>query len=136
MKSAHVHKLDWEVLDLKIQNWLDAVKIAMKTLFNGERILCDHVFASSDSIRESCYTEITKEGASILFGFPENVAKNNLTEFETLLNKQPSKTAIHKSDATPNTPLSIKHHRIFLLSSFPRSNPNFSIHLRKCNHLQ
>ncbi|KAI3809413.1 hypothetical protein L1987_25385 [Smallanthus sonchifolius] len=148
MKSAHVHKSDWEVLDLKIQNWLDAVKIAVKTLFNGERILCDHVFASSDSIRESSYTEITKEGASILFGFPENVAKNSkksperifrmldmytaiadrwpeivsifsfqstssvvnqalnsliklgesvrldLTEFETLLNKQPSKTAV------------------------------------------
>ncbi|KAD5961761.1 hypothetical protein E3N88_13234 [Mikania micrantha] len=77
IKSTHVHKMDWEVLDIKIQNWLNAVKIAVKTLFNGERILCDHVFSSSDSIRESCYTEITKEGASILFGFPENVAKNS-----------------------------------------------------------
>lgn len=77
LKSSHVHKMDWEVLDLKIKNWLAAVKIAVKTLFNGERILCDQVFASSDSIREACYTEITKEGASILFGFPENVAKNS-----------------------------------------------------------
>lgn len=48
----------------------------MKILFNGERILCDHVFASSDSIRESCFTDITTEGAMILFLFPENVAKN------------------------------------------------------------
>ncbi|KAL2474788.1 exocyst subunit exo70 family protein H4 [Abeliophyllum distichum] len=48
-----------------------------KTLFNGERILSDHVFASSDSIRESCFTVITKEGAMILFRFPENVAKNS-----------------------------------------------------------
>ncbi|GFZ11064.1 exocyst subunit exo70 family protein H4 [Actinidia rufa] len=29
----------------------------------------------SESIRESCFTEITREGAQILFGFPEIVAK-------------------------------------------------------------
>ncbi|KAI3705377.1 hypothetical protein L1987_75614 [Smallanthus sonchifolius] len=94
MKSAHVHKLDWEVLDLKIQNWLEAVKIAVKTLFNGERILSDHVFASSDSIRESCYTEITKEGASILFGFPENVAKSSKKSPERIFRMLDMYTAI------------------------------------------
>ncbi|GJW34796.1 exocyst complex component EXO70A1-like protein [Tanacetum coccineum] len=77
MKPTRVNKMDHEVLELKIKDWLDAVKIAVKTLFYGERILCDQVFASSDSIRESCYSEITKEGASILFSFPENVAKNS-----------------------------------------------------------
>ncbi|KAM7531810.1 hypothetical protein LguiB_035220 [Lonicera macranthoides] len=75
--STHIHKMDWEVLDLRIKNWLNCVKIAMKTLFNGERILCDHVFASSDSIREACFTDISKEGASFLFGFPEIVAKSS-----------------------------------------------------------
>ncbi|XVF08026.1 hypothetical protein REPUB_Repub06bG0189800 [Reevesia pubescens] len=75
ISSSQVNKMDWDVLDLKIQNWLEAVKISMKTLFNGERILCDHVFASSDSIRESCFAEISKEGATLLFGFPELVAK-------------------------------------------------------------
>ncbi|WCJ41168.1 exocyst subunit exo70 family protein H7 [Euphorbia peplus] len=72
---ARVQKMDWEVLEKKIKNWLYAVKVAVKTLFHGERILCDHVFASSDSMRESCFTEITKEGALNLFGFPESVAK-------------------------------------------------------------
>ncbi|KAK9078602.1 hypothetical protein SSX86_002659 [Deinandra increscens subsp. villosa] len=94
MKPSHVHKLDWEVLDLKIQNWLEAVKIAVKTLFNGERILCDHVFSSSDSIRESCYSEITKEGASILFGFPENVAKNSRKSPERIFRTLDMYTAI------------------------------------------
>ncbi|KAG8376461.1 hypothetical protein BUALT_Bualt09G0065900 [Buddleja alternifolia] len=74
--SSQVHKMDWEVLELRIQKWMNALNAAVKTLFNGERILCDHVFASSDSIRESCFTEITKGGATILFTFPENVAKN------------------------------------------------------------
>ncbi|KAK1409828.1 hypothetical protein QVD17_36357 [Tagetes erecta] len=77
LKPVHVRKMDFEVLDLKITNWLNAIKIAVKTLFNGERVLCDQVFASSDLIRESCYAEITKEGASLLFGFPEVVANNS-----------------------------------------------------------
>ncbi|KAL0409834.1 UNVERIFIED_CONTAM: Exocyst complex component EXO70H1 [Sesamum latifolium] len=75
--SSQIHKMDWQVLESRIQSWRNAVRTAVKTLFNGERILCDHVFASSDSIRESCFTEITKEGAMILFGFPETVAKNS-----------------------------------------------------------
>lgn len=94
LKSAHVHKMDSEVLDLKIKAWLNAVKVAVKTLFNGERILCDHVFASSDSIREACYTEITKEGASILFGFPENVAKNSKKTPERIFRTLDMYTAI------------------------------------------
>lgn len=73
--SSRIHKADWEVVELKIKAWLDAVKIAVKTLFTGERILCDHVFAASDAIRESCFSEICKEGATTLFRFPELVAK-------------------------------------------------------------
>ncbi|KAG7964677.1 hypothetical protein I3843_09G182900 [Carya illinoinensis] len=76
LSSSLINKMDWEVLELKIKNWLDAVKISMRTLFTGERILCDHVFSSSDSIRESCFTEISKQGATMLFSFPEVVAKS------------------------------------------------------------
>ncbi|KAE8661071.1 Ankyrin repeat family protein isoform 1 [Hibiscus syriacus] len=71
----NVNKMEWDVLDLKIKNWLRAEKISMRKLFNGERILCDHVFASSESIKESYFAEISKEGAMLLFGFPELVAK-------------------------------------------------------------
>lgn len=73
--SSQIHKMDWKALDVRAKNWLNAVSTAVKVLFNGERILSDHVFASSDSVRESCFTEISKEGALILFGFPELVAK-------------------------------------------------------------
>ena len=76
LSSSQINKSDWEVVELRIKNWLDAVKISMRTLFNGERILCDHVFAVSDSIRESCFSDISKEGAMLLFGFPEHVAKS------------------------------------------------------------
>ena len=70
LSSSKIHKMDWEIVDMKIKNWLEAIKISIRTLFTGERILCDHVFAVSDSIRESCFTEISKEGATLLFEFP------------------------------------------------------------------
>ncbi|XVF68682.1 hypothetical protein PTKIN_Ptkin11bG0020800 [Pterospermum kingtungense] len=70
-----IQKMEWEALEVKIKYWLRAVKMAVKTLFFGERILCDQLFAISTPIRESCFTEISKDGALALFGFPENVAK-------------------------------------------------------------
>lgn len=76
MTFSQIQKTDLEVLELKIKSWLNAVKVAVKTLFYGERILCDHVFSASASISESCFSEISGEGASTLFGFPEMVAKS------------------------------------------------------------
>ncbi|MBA0578692.1 hypothetical protein Gorai_020966, partial [Gossypium raimondii] len=70
-----IQKMEWEILEVKIKHWLNAVKGAVKTVFYGERLLCDQVFAISSSIRESCFTDVSKEGALALFGFPENVAK-------------------------------------------------------------
>ncbi|XP_027363014.1 exocyst complex component EXO70H1-like [Abrus precatorius] len=75
LSSSKVNKMDWEVLELKIKSWLEAVKISVRTLFAGERILCDHVFGASHSIREACFSEISRNGATILFGFPELVDK-------------------------------------------------------------
>ncbi|KAL9371725.1 hypothetical protein Peur_036865 [Populus x canadensis] len=75
LSLAQIQKMDWEVLEVKIKAWLNAVKVAVKTLFYGERVLCDQVFSSSPSLKESCFADITREGALSLFVFPENVAK-------------------------------------------------------------
>ncbi|RZC76178.1 hypothetical protein C5167_000258 [Papaver somniferum] len=74
LTPTQINKMDWEMLDFKIKNWVYAVKIAVKTLFLGERILCDYVF-SSETSRESCFTAITKDSALELFQFTELVAK-------------------------------------------------------------
>ncbi|KAG5515383.1 hypothetical protein RHGRI_036435 [Rhododendron griersonianum] len=75
LSLSQIQKLDWDVVDVKIKSWLNAVKVAMKTLFLGERILCDVVFSASPKISESCFAEIARENAVTLFGFPEHVAK-------------------------------------------------------------
>lgn len=76
LSSSKIHKMDWEALELKIKSWLEAVNVSVKTLFNGERILCDHVFGASQSIRVSCFAEISSDGATCLFRLPELVAKS------------------------------------------------------------
>ncbi|TYJ36671.1 hypothetical protein E1A91_A05G323000v1 [Gossypium mustelinum] len=55
---------------------IEKIKIAVKSLFNGEKILCDHVFSASQTIRDACFAEITTEGAKNLFKLPELIAKN------------------------------------------------------------
>ncbi|CAN8270034.1 unnamed protein product [Cochlearia groenlandica] len=74
ISSAKAKRMSWDEIDLKVRSWVDAVKVSMETLFKGEKILCDHVFESSDSIRESCFSEISRDGAILLFRFPEIVA--------------------------------------------------------------
>ncbi|KFK27511.1 hypothetical protein AALP_AA8G392700 [Arabis alpina] len=70
-----IQKMDWEVLESKIKSWLRAVKLSVRSLFFGERILADHVFSSNVNIVESCFTDITQEGALNLFVFPEFAGK-------------------------------------------------------------
>ncbi|XP_023532193.1 exocyst complex component EXO70H1-like [Cucurbita pepo subsp. pepo] len=79
LSFSKVQKMDWEVLEIKIKIWLRGVKTAVKSLFEGERILCDHVFSASVPIRESCFAQISKDGAMILFEFPELAAKYKKT---------------------------------------------------------
>ncbi|KAH0661309.1 hypothetical protein KY284_026240 [Solanum tuberosum] len=75
LNSYQVQKMDWELMEMKIKNWLSSVKIAVNALFRGERILCDYVFSSSVNIRDSCFSEIANDGALTIFMFPEMVMK-------------------------------------------------------------
>ncbi|KAJ8535560.1 hypothetical protein K7X08_023280 [Anisodus acutangulus] len=84
LSSSEIRKMDWELLEKKIKNWLSSVKITVITLFRSERILCDYVFSASDNIRESCFSEIAKDGALVLFTFPEMVTKYKKMSMEKM----------------------------------------------------
>ncbi|CAL1374405.1 unnamed protein product [Linum trigynum] len=71
-----VERLNPEALDSMIKNWLNAASVAVKTLFTGEKNLCDHVFSASERTRELCFSEVVKEAAANLFRFPELVTRN------------------------------------------------------------
>ncbi|KAK1321067.1 hypothetical protein QJS10_CPA03g01447 [Acorus calamus] len=75
LTASQVHKMDWEVLEIRIRSWIPATRTALQTLFHGERVLCDRVFADApESVRESCFAEVTGEQAIGLFSFAESVA--------------------------------------------------------------
>ncbi|XP_021910404.1 exocyst complex component EXO70H1 [Carica papaya] len=75
IKNSHIQKMDGEALEHVTKKWLNAIKIAVKTLLNGEKMLCDYVFSASKTIRESCFYEISKEKTITLFRFPEIISK-------------------------------------------------------------
>ncbi|XP_010554564.1 PREDICTED: exocyst complex component EXO70B1-like [Tarenaya hassleriana] len=74
-KISNFHRTDSAALENTINNWIKAAKIGVTTLFRGEKLLCDHVFSASKTIRESCFYEIANEAGTNLFRFPEVVAK-------------------------------------------------------------
>lgn len=79
LSFSQIQKLEWEVMEKKIRKWLRVTRRAVTTLFYGERILSDHVFSFSSSIRECTFSEITLQSALALFTFPRNIAKSRKT---------------------------------------------------------
>ncbi|CAH8282280.1 unnamed protein product [Eruca vesicaria subsp. sativa] len=75
LSFGKIQKLDWDSMEKNIQKWLEATKIVINNLFDGERILCDHVFSTSPSVAESCFSDITLDSALTLFIFPVSVAR-------------------------------------------------------------
>ncbi|KAB1217989.1 Exocyst complex component EXO70B1 [Morella rubra] len=86
-RSFQIHKMNREDVKHMTKKWMRAIRIAVRRLFIEERVLCDHVFSASDTIRESCFSEITREGAINLFRFPELLAKkkHSLDEISQLM---------------------------------------------------
>nr|GFA26455.1 hypothetical protein [Tanacetum cinerariifolium] len=96
--SSHIKKLmNTPCFDNHIKTWLNAVQIAVKTLFLEEKFLCDHVFASYQAVKDSCFQNSTNEAALSLFKFPEVIAntcckrmdsQSSLINLEYLFNLQ------------------------------------------------
>ncbi|XP_038883056.1 exocyst complex component EXO70H1-like isoform X2 [Benincasa hispida] len=78
--SQMIRKMNSEAVDFRIKKWLEGASTAITTIFNAERDLCDCVFATAESVKESCFTKICKDGAMLLFAFPEVIVKNQKSQ--------------------------------------------------------
>ncbi|KAK1321327.1 hypothetical protein QJS10_CPA03g01437 [Acorus calamus] len=75
LTASQVHKMDCDLLEIRVRSWIPASKTALRTLFRAERILCDRVFADApESVRESCFAAVSGEPATAMFSFAESVA--------------------------------------------------------------
>uniref|UniRef100_A0A2P2M181 Exocyst subunit Exo70 family protein n=1 Tax=Rhizophora mucronata TaxID=61149 RepID=A0A2P2M181_RHIMU len=76
LSKEDVQKMQWEVLEAKIGNWIHFMRIAVKVLFSGERRVCDQVFGEFDSLRDQCFAECTASSVSMLLSFGDAIAKS------------------------------------------------------------
>ncbi|KAL3646941.1 hypothetical protein CASFOL_009485 [Castilleja foliolosa] len=71
-----VQKMQWEVLEAKIGNWIHFVRIAVKLLFASEKKVCDEVFGGNGNLGDQCFVEVTTNNVAMLLSFGEAIAKS------------------------------------------------------------
>ncbi|XP_043692202.1 exocyst complex component EXO70A1-like [Telopea speciosissima] len=76
LSKDDVQKMQWEVLEAKIGNWIHFMRIAVKLLFAGERKVCDQIFDNIDSLKDQCFAEVTGTSVAMLLSFGEAIAKS------------------------------------------------------------
>ncbi|KAL3838158.1 hypothetical protein ACJIZ3_022749 [Penstemon smallii] len=76
LSKEDVQKMQWEVLEAKIGNWIHFMRIAVKLLFAGERKVCDQIFEGFDSLMDQCFAEVTAGSVAVLLSFGDAIAKS------------------------------------------------------------
>ncbi|KAF2289650.1 hypothetical protein GH714_037706 [Hevea brasiliensis] len=76
LSKDDVQKMQWEVLEAKIGNWIHYMRIAVKLLFAGEKKICDQILDGVDSLRDQCFAEVTVNSVAVLLSFGEAIAKS------------------------------------------------------------
>ncbi|KAG2669475.1 hypothetical protein I3843_14G036100 [Carya illinoinensis] len=76
LNKDDVQKMQWEVLEAKIGNWIHFMRIAVKLLFAGERIVCEQIFEGFDSLTDQCYSVVTSSSVSVLLSFGDAIARS------------------------------------------------------------
>ncbi|XP_062091729.1 exocyst complex component EXO70A1-like [Humulus lupulus] len=76
LSKEDVQKMQWEVLEAKIGNWIHYMRIAVKLLFAGERKVCDQLFDGFDSLSDQCFSEVTIGSVLMLLSFGEAIARS------------------------------------------------------------
>ncbi|KAL6954842.1 hypothetical protein U1Q18_048334 [Sarracenia purpurea var. burkii] len=76
LSKDDVQRMQWEVLEAKIGNWIHFMRIAVKLLFAGEKKICDQIFEGVHSLREQCFADVTANSVAVLLSFGEAIAKS------------------------------------------------------------
>lgn len=74
LSIEEVQKSDWKFLDEKMKKWIQAVKITVRLILEGEKRLCDQIFNGANESKEICFNETAKGCVMQLLNFGEAVA--------------------------------------------------------------
>ncbi|CAA0842990.1 exocyst subunit exo70 family protein A2 [Striga hermonthica] len=106
LSKEDVQKMQWEVLEAKIGNWIHFVRVSVKLLFAGEKKLCDEIFEGHDNLRDQCFAKVTANSMAVLLSFGEAITKIKrspeklfvlLDMYEIMRELQPEMDAIFRS---------------------------------------
>ncbi|KAL2463978.1 exocyst subunit exo70 family protein A2 [Forsythia ovata] len=75
LSKDDVQKMQWEVLEAKIGDWIHFMRIVVKLLFVAEKSVCDQIF-DHESLRDQCFAEVTANSVAMLLSFGEAIAKS------------------------------------------------------------
>ncbi|XP_074568478.1 exocyst complex component EXO70B1-like [Curcuma longa] len=73
MSIEEVQRIEWKMLDDKMKKWIQALKIVVRVLLWGEKRLCDQILASSEVLKEECFTETVKGSVMQLLNFGDAI---------------------------------------------------------------
>lgn len=74
LSIEEVQKSDWKFLDEKMKKWIQAVKITVRLILEGEKRLYDQIFNGANESKEVCFNETAKGCVMQLLTFGEAVA--------------------------------------------------------------
>ncbi|GLT24897.1 hypothetical protein SLA2020_000590 [Shorea laevis] len=108
LSKDDVQKMQWEVLEAKIGNWILSMRVAVKLLLTGEKKICDKVLAGVESLRDQCFAEVTANSVATLLSLGDAIAKSKrspeklfvlLDIYEILREVQPEIESVFESKA-------------------------------------
>ncbi|KAK4337716.1 hypothetical protein RND71_042203 [Anisodus tanguticus] len=76
LSKDDVQKMQWEVLEFKIGNWIHFMRIAVKLLFAAERKVCDQMFEGFQQLKDQCFADVTTGSVAVLLSFGDAIAKS------------------------------------------------------------
>lgn len=75
LSIGDIQRLEWELLESKIRQWIKAVKVCVRILFASEKSLCGQIFKTfGGDLDDACFMEAVKIPAIHLFNFAEAVS--------------------------------------------------------------
>ncbi|CAA3025097.1 exocyst complex component EXO70A1-like [Olea europaea subsp. europaea] len=75
LSKDDVQKMQWEVLEAKIGDWIHFMRILVKLLFVAEKRVCNQIF-DHESLRDQCFAEVMGNSVAMLLSFGEAIAKS------------------------------------------------------------
>lgn len=74
-----IQKITWELLEVKIRKWIQALKVAIKVILASERKLSDKIFTGLSPWRETCFAELATGSMMQFLNFGKAVASSRRT---------------------------------------------------------